>query len=449
MKELALRLVPSFAGPLIVRIRSSDLGSRLARGTFWSLVGMAASKMLAMAASIAVARILKVKGFGEIGIVQSTIGMLGVFAGFGLGTTAVKHVAEWREIAPERVGRILALSSLVAWGSGGIMALALLAGGPWLASNSLGAPHLGGLLRIASILLLLSAVNGAQMGALAGFEAFRVAARVNVFAGLASLPLTVGGAYIGGTQGMVWGLAASTGVHCLFNNRALRGLMRDARIEWRFSDCWSERRVLHRFSLPSLLAGSLVGPVYWLCNTLLVNRPGGYIQMGIFNAANQWFGVMMFFPGLLGNVVLPVMSETLGKDDRDRMRRLLVLSLKINGAVVLPLVALFSIFSPWIMAAYGPGFAGHGTTLVLSVVTAGLLALQVPVGQVLVAGGRIWTGFFMNLGWAAALYGFTYLLIGRGATGLAAARLIAYLFHAIWTFGYASVLLRNPSNAEG
>ena len=63
-------------------------------------------------ASMVVARILGKNEFGELGMIQSTVGMLGVFAGFGLGLTATKHVAELKHSNPERTGRILSLCSV-------------------------------------------------------------------------------------------------------------------------------------------------------------------------------------------------------------------------------------------------------------------------------------------------------------------------------------------------
>ena len=55
--------------------------------------------------------------------------------------------------------------------------------------------HLTDVLRIGSIILLFNALNGAQGGALAGFEAFKTIARISLFVGLADLPLIVGGCY--------------------------------------------------------------------------------------------------------------------------------------------------------------------------------------------------------------------------------------------------------------
>lgn len=46
--------------------------------------------------TVTVARLLGNAVCGELGIIQSTVGMFGVFAGFGLRVTATKHVAEFR-----------------------------------------------------------------------------------------------------------------------------------------------------------------------------------------------------------------------------------------------------------------------------------------------------------------------------------------------------------------
>ena len=53
------------------------------------------------------------------------------------------------------------------------------------------APALAGELRIAGILLFFNALNGAQTGALSGFEAFRAIARINLVRGLIAFPITV------------------------------------------------------------------------------------------------------------------------------------------------------------------------------------------------------------------------------------------------------------------
>ena len=126
-----IALSPAPIQRAIGRLRSSPLGMRLAWGAFWSLAGAVISRGLALLSSILVARLLGKTGFGELGMIQSTVGMFGAFAGFGLGLTATKHVAEFRQKDPVKAGRILALANIIALASGGIMTVALLVMAPW------------------------------------------------------------------------------------------------------------------------------------------------------------------------------------------------------------------------------------------------------------------------------------------------------------------------------
>jgi O-antigen/teichoic acid export membrane protein len=192
-----------------------------------------------------------------------------------------------------------------------------------------------------------------------------------------------------------------------------------------------------------MLAVSMVGPVFWLCCAMLVNSPNGYAEMGIYNAANQWFTVVIFLPGVLGQVLLPVLSESMGSGMIERTRKASLLSVKFNAQIVLPPVICCSLASPWIMEAYGPGFGGAWLTLVIVLLTAATLSVLAPIGQLLVAGGRVWTGFSMNFGWGVAFYGLTILLVDRGANGVATARLLAYLLHSIWTVAFALWYMRS------
>src|SRR5216683_7526188 len=102
MKETLRGLTPSALHPLWDRLEASPMGYRLARGAFWSLVGTVLSRGLGLAAGIFVARTLGKEGFGQFGIIRGTVEMFGIFAGFGLGLTATKYVAELRQTDRQR-----------------------------------------------------------------------------------------------------------------------------------------------------------------------------------------------------------------------------------------------------------------------------------------------------------------------------------------------------------
>lgn len=442
LKTLVYACSPSAVHPLFKRIEASDVGSRLARGVFWSVAGSVISRGLMLCATVLVARMLGKTVYGELGMIQTTVGMFGVFAGFGLGLTATKYVAEFRQIDPERAGRIIGLSGLFAMATSSVMALGLLIFAPWLAEHTINAPHLSGILRIGAIILFINGLNGAQTGALSGFEAFKTIAHVNLLVGLISFPALVCGAYFGGLAGAVWALAITLCFNWLFNHLALRKVARRFSVPFSFRGCGREWSVLWKFSLPAVLAGSMVGPVNWACNAMLVNRPGGYGEMGIFSAANQWYALLLFLPGLLGSVVLPILSDQLGQNNTKQSMKTLVLSIKVNLLIVIPLVLIASLASPYIMSLYGKGFGDGWPTLVVVLITAGLLAVQAPVGQIIAASGRMWVGFAMNMGWALTFIMSTLLLVDQGSLGLATAKMLSYIIHATWTFWFAIIVIR-------
>lgn len=442
VRSLASTCCPPFLRPAFDRMEASPLGLRLARGVFWSMAGAVISRALMLVATVAVARLLGKTVYGELGMIQSTVGMFGVFAGFGLGLTATKYVAEFRETDPERAGRIIAMAWLVAAVTGGLMALGLIVFAPWLAEHTINAPHLAGVLRIGAMILLINALNGAQTGALSGFEAFKTIASVNLFVGLLSFPILIAGAYFGGLTGAVWGLAINLAVNWLLNHLALRQEAHGFHVPLTFAHCAEELPVLWRFSLPAVLASSMTGPVTWACSAVLVNQPDGYGEMGIFSAANQWFTLILFLPSMLGSVVLPMLSQQLGQDNTRQSRGILLLAIKANLLIVAPLVLVASVASPYIMTLYGDAFAEGWSTLVIVLLTAGLLAVQTPVGQIIAASSRMWMGFAMNAAWALTFLVGTLLLVDFGSLGLASARGIAYVIHATWTFGFAIWLLR-------
>ncbi len=406
------------------------------------MAGAVISRGLMLCATVLVARMLGKTGFGELGMIQSTVGMFGVFAGFGLGLTATKHVAEFRSSDPARAGRIIGLSGLFAMVTGGLMASGLFIFAPWLAEHTINAPHLSGVLRVGALILLINALNGAQTGALSGFEAFKTIAYVNLFIGLISFPILVCGAYFGGLTGAVWALALNLGFNWLLNHLALRKESRRHNVPFTLRDCGRELSVLWSFSLPAALSGTLVAPVNWACAALLVKRPDGYGEMGIFSAANQWFAMVLFLPGLLGGVVLPVLSERLGQKEIKHSMKILSYGIKMNALLVLPLVLLASIASPYIMNLYGEGFSDGWPTLVVVLLTAGLIAVQMPVGQIIAASGKMWIGFAMNGGWALTFIVCTLLLLDLGSLGLATARAVGYILHATWVFAFAIWLIR-------
>ena len=423
----------------------SSLASRLIHGSFWSLVGAVVFRGSTLASSVVIARVLGKEEFGKFGIIQSTVNMFMVFACAGVGLTSTKFVSQFRRKDPRTAGAVIGVSLIFSVIGGSICTLALFVFSAPIAARFLAAPDLANILRIASPGLLFGALNAVQIGSLMGFEAFRSIARISLIAGCASFPLVVGGVYTYGLRGAVAGTILSLAIMCGCSQLVLRRLCRQEGVAILLSECRKQAAVVWRFTIPAALAASLVGPVNWICSAALVNQRNGYSEMGLFNAANQWFAVLLFLPTILGQAALPSLSESFADRNDARLSKLLMICVKANLAFIAPVVVLGSLFSPLIMRLYGPAFASGWPVLVLSFVTAGILALQSPIGDLIVASGMMWKGFGLNAIWAVLFIFATLSAIRWGAAGLAGARLFAYTLHSVGVIWIAKYILTSRS----
>ncbi|MBZ5630867.1 MAG: oligosaccharide flippase family protein, partial [Acidobacteriia bacterium] len=329
-------------------------------------------------------------------------------------------------------------------GTGAIAVLALLTAAPWLATSTLNAPHLSTELRIGAALLFLNALNGAQTGVLAGFEAFRAIARVNLIQGVLTFPLAVAGVILMGLTGSVVALVASAALAWILNHIAIQAECSRNGVSIRWVGFWSERVILWRFSLPAFLSGALTSPAMWLASSILVNQPHGYAEMGVFSAANQWRTAVAFLPSLLSQPLLSMLSN-LGVGDSTSFRKLLRVNLLLSFGLSVFMAAPLVLSSSWIMKAYGRDFLAGRPVLILLVLAAVISSTVAVIGQAIASLDKMWWGFTFNLVWALVLLSSASLLVPRhGALGLAGAVVASYSVHALTVTTYCTTPLRKP-----
>jgi O-antigen/teichoic acid export membrane protein len=416
-------------------VPTGSLRARFAVGAFWSVAGAVISRGFLLVASILCARFLGKDGFGALGIIQSTAGMFGAFAGLGLGLTATKYVSELRRQDSARAGRILALSGAAALVSGSVITVLLILAAPYLAQHVLGNPQLVVPLAIGSGLVFFGALNGTQTGALAGFEAFQSIAQVGVIGGVLSLPVIVLGVWHYGLTGAVWGSVVAMAINWGLNQRALRTECTKAAISYEFGDCRQELSVLHRFSLPALLGSTLVVSGIWVCNALLARQPQGYAELGLYAAADKWRVSIVFVPSYVSAMVMPVLSNLHGEGDKAGFRKVLRTNFKLNGGLALGLAAPIAVFAGPIMQVYGNAFRGGRMVLVVLAYSAIVEAFSAVQVQPLVAAHKMWWRFGYELSFVVLLVGLACALIPMcGALGLAAAYGFAYSCTSLFFF---------------
>jgi O-antigen/teichoic acid export membrane protein len=410
----------------------------MATGAFWSLIGALLSRGLALLSSVIIARFLGADFYGEFGIIQSTIGMFGTFAGLGLGITSTKYIAQYRQLDKDRTGRIIGLIITVASIASIVISLLLFFLAPWLANMTLSSSHLVILLRIGSLYLFLLSFIGLQNGILSGYEAFKSIAIRSIIAGVSTFPLMIGGVYFFGLTGAVWGLVGSSVVNVLLNYFAIRKISIDNGIKIKIKNCLIEKSVLHDFALPAFLATVMVGPVTWICNTILVNKSGGFSEMGLYNVANQWMLVILFVPSTLSTIILPLLTNIISEDNSIKHKQILKYNIILNVVIATILSLFVCLCSGFIVNFYGEKFIKSQPVLITLAFTAILIAYNNVIGQALASKNKMWIGLYLNTLWAFVLIFLTFFFVdkGDGALGFAKANFLAYFLHSIVVTSY-------------
>lgn len=406
-----------------------NLRGKLIYGIFWNLISALASQVFPLIAAIVTARFLGKFSYGQMGMINSTVILFSTFAGLGLGITATKYIAQLHQIDPERTGRIMGLTNLFGAASGVVMCIILFVMAPWLASNTLAAPDLDSALRIASLLLIFNTIVGIQSGSIAGFGAFKDLAKIAIIQGLLSSTLTIIGVYFFGLIGAVTAMVINSFINLMLYKLTLNNLVKRFKIKIDYLISWKEKDVIWKLSLPSMLANVMVGPVVWIANVIVINTAGGYGQLGLFNAADQWRSALTFLPIVIGGVLLPMVSANVNKENK----ALETVNVLASWVIVIIIALPFISFPEIIAFFYGHDYSSAVflQSLAIMMLVSCIISYKDGIGRKLIAKNLMWWGFLSNLVWGALFLGSLLIFRNLGSLGLAVSYLISYAVNTI------------------
>lgn len=415
----------------ITRLDASPFARRLLATTFWSAMGESLSKGLMLLSMVIVARILGKEGYGEFGMVRTTINMFATLGGVGLGFTANRYVARFRDTDKRYSGQIVGSSYVLAAGFGACVGLCVFAGARFLSIGVLAAPQLEGGLKVAGFLLFLGAINGAQLGILQGLEAYRRLA-VGAFAqgALGLLSFSVG-SYYAGLNGALAGFLLYTLGGVLLFHGLIRRELRQQQIEPSYRQLKRVLPIFWSFSVPAALMGIAVAPFKWFAETELA-RSSNFKELGVFYAAMT---VASMFLALVGTLNSPLISLTANLQDSKPSARIQYLNLYGSWYLFLVLAIPCLLFPHLPALIFGEGYGGPEFRAVnlLLFVYCGLLVYYQGIMRFVALHGSLWFGLFTNLCEGIALIVVFYYFAGSGVVGLGYAYIASYLVRILVT----------------
>jgi O-antigen/teichoic acid export membrane protein len=151
--------------------------------------------------------------------------------------------------------------------------------------------------------------------------------------------------------------------------------------------------------LPAFLSSLLLTATLWGARVLLVNQPGGYVELGLFNAALQFQWMITAVNTIIAPAAIPILAEIHGQDDPERFDRVFNLNLRLNWSLSLIFGFVVLALSPWLMLVFGEKFQAAAPLLPLIICFTVLGLVNSIGGQFFYSAGLMWDGLkitFLN-----------------------------------------------------
>ena len=377
----------------------------LLKGSSWILIGNLFSKFLVFCATIAVTHILTKDLYGQLGIIRSTVQMFMAVSSFGIGATATKYIAEYRNKNAKYAIRVYWIASLFI----AIMALfavcMLLLFSSHIAYNMLHAPEIVNKLRVGAFILFFSLMNGAQSGALSGFEDFRHLSYSNILNGILEITLLPLGAYLWGLTGAVLGFGSCFLLVFIYNTYHVNNNFKRTSINI-FSVVKeikpADFSILYKFSFPIALSSWLILVMYWVSKTMIV-KDADFTSMANYDVAEQFKAQLMFIPGILSQVLLPILTNRTAEKQSDEAKSMIWMNIRINIIITFSIFLIILLFGKYILMIYGKEYTNTFPLYILCfcAVIDSISNSYVPV---IISTNKVWNVLVFNLIWGIILF---------------------------------------------
>jgi O-antigen/teichoic acid export membrane protein len=409
--------------------------SKFAHAVSYAVIAMVIGRLSGVLVSILLARFLGDSLLGMYAIVQSTVGLYATLLGFGLGLAGTKMMAQHYMNEPEKAGRILGLLLLtlgisVSFGVG-IYWWSL----PLLADRIYAISGLLPLLRLALLWLIVTSIIQLLESILAGLQGFKSLMVTSSAFSILSLPLNLAALFLGGSNALpnlvVAGTVAAV-IQLILLTWAIRSEARKHGVILSFRQLRPlVRPVFLDFCAPAFIGKVLEQPLSWVSILLLVKLGGSLSSVGGLSVINNIRTWALYFPMILGSVLVPLLTDIYYTRNRDTFRRTLVFNQRLLWLTTFPiLVLLVAIVHPTVGWLFGASFEIFWQAGAVFLTWAILVPINEVNDRAMVAMGKMWLSLTFRMIYLVLFITGLWLLIpGYHLLGYVIAGGISYLIY--------------------
>lgn len=433
-----------------------SVSGRILRGTGWMTLAGVLARVGTFAANLIVIRLLGLERLGELGLIESWLGLVVMFSVFGLGVAATRYVARHVESDAARAGEVAGAALFISGVFSVVVALLTYAGISLLSLDRLdsGGSGLIGAVQVFVAghgwlligLIIVTTLRETVLAVLQGLQVFHLFIYLNIFTGVLSVPLyfalTQANAVAGVLTARLLLAAGELLLALLMAHRVAARLGIHASLHHLIENA----RALFGFALPTFLGQAVANPAKTLMISLLAAQSGGAVQVGLLTTAGRLVGLASFLPASMAAVLMPILATVWGEGHRDRFRNGVLSALRMMWLISLPIILFFMAAAPVLLnGLFGPEYVEAATVTFVMLAVALLAMINETPDRTLAAANRQWLSTANNLVWVALFVGLGLRLTPvYAATGYAAAYFISFAIYVGWQLGVLRILFQIP-----
>jgi len=378
-----------------------------------------------------IAILLGPAGMGIVGLLNSTIGLIGGLTNFGLGTSAVKNVSAVNATGNEtRIATIITVLRRLVWTTGLLGTIITIVLSSWLSELTFGNSDYTIAFVWISITLLFKQLSTGQLVLLQGLRKIQYLAKANVTGSFSGLIITVPLYYYFGIDAIVPGIIISALISLLFSwyfsNKIDIANVKVSKVR-----TVAESKDMIEMGFMISLNGVLVLiSAYFL--RIYISNTGGIDQVGLYSAG---FAIVNSYVGMIftamGTDYYPRLSAV--NTDNYKVRVTVEQQALIALLVLIPIIILFQIFASFfIQLLYSNKFMPIVQMVNFAILGMFFRAVSWSIGFILLAKGE--SKLLLKTGISFSIVFLINNILGYkllGLTGIGLSFILNYLFHLV------------------
>jgi O-antigen/teichoic acid export membrane protein len=395
--------------------------------------------LIAIIRSKAIAILLGPAGMGVAGLLTSTTGLISSLTNFGLGTSAVRNIAEAHSSNDtERIAKTIAVLRKLVWFTGSLGAILTLLLSQFLSEITFGNKDYTWSFVLLSITLLVNQLASGQNVILQGTRHLKYLALANILGSASTIFVALPLYYYYGQKGIVPATILMSLMGLVIANN-FSSKVKFKKVEVGFFQTIQQGKEMMKLGFMLSLSALVSTFVSYLIN-IYISNSGNVADVGLYNAGFQIVGtyVGLIFSAM-GTDYFPRLSGM--GNDNVASNQLVNQQSEVAILIIGPIVLFFIVFINWgLLILYSDKFIAINEMVRWAALGTIFKAVSWPIGFIFLAKGDSRTFFWSEL--LSNFYVLVFNILGYsyfGLEGLGISYVFSYILFLIQVYFIAKV----------